>query len=66
MIICFSEDLLVINNVLTNKNIFDTNNVVCRVGGGERNKMTKRENSKFHGKKIIEYNNYGVKIYLTY
>ena len=34
MIICFCEDLWVINGVLTSKNIFDTNNVVYRVGAG--------------------------------
>ena len=73
MIICFCEDLWVINSVLTNKNIFDTNSIVYRgegmkgkEWGGMQNKTTKRKNSKFYGKKIIGYNNYGVKIYLTY
>ena len=61
MIICFCEDLWVINGVLTNKNIFDTNNVVYRVGGGPTQNNS-RKNSRFDDQRIIGYKNYGVKI----
>ena len=61
----FCEDLWVIDGVLTNKNVFDTNRVVWVIGG-DGIKTTKQKNSRFYDQRIIGYKNYRVKIYLTY
>ena len=52
MIICFCEDLWVINGVLTNKNIFDTNNVAY-VLPGAGSKRQKRKPRNFMTKELL-------------